>query len=408
MTAALDFALPPRLEAREPAEERGSGRDDVRMLVSELATGRVTDTHFRALPQFLRRGDLVVLNTSATLPAALRAWRADGSEIALHWSSDLPPLPPASGGWRAAGRGGDSDGASDGPLAADPELAADRLRARADRSEPQAEGVPLAARRNRLAQSAIVELRAAGGQTRLSVLHGDGAIHEGEVLRLAGGGRATILSPYRDSQRLWIARLALDLPVVDYLRRWGRPIRYSYIEKAFPISAYQTVYARSEGSAEMPSAGRAFTRSMLACLRHSGVGLAKLVLHTGVASLETHEKPYEEWYEVPAATAEKVRAAKAAGGRVIAVGTTVVRALESSVDREGQVVASSGWTDLVITPERGVHVVTGLLTGLHEPKATHLDMLQAIAGRETLARAYAVALEREYLWHEFGDLHLIV
>ena len=160
-------------------------------------------------------------------------------------------------------------------------------------------------------------------------------------------------------------------------------------------------------SAEMPSAGRAFTRSMLACLRHSGVGLAKLVLHTGVASLESHEKPYEEWYEVPLRTAEKVRETRAAGGRVIAVGTTVVRALESSVDDSGQVIASSGWTDLVITPERGVRVVTGLLTGLHEPKATHLDMLQAIAGRETLERAYGMALERGYLWHEFGDLHLI-
>jgi S-adenosylmethionine:tRNA ribosyltransferase-isomerase len=399
------------------------------MLVSELATGRVTDTHFRALPRFLRRGDLVVLNTSATLPAALRAWREDGSEIALHWSSPVPPLPQASGGWRAASGGGDADSESDGPLAEHPDVTGAGRAARADRSDPHAEGVLLAARRsplassdlplaarrqplapsgNPLAEPAVVELRAKGGQTRLSVLHGDAPIREGEVLTLSGGGRATLVAPYRDSERLWIARLALDLPVVDYLRRWGRPIRYSYIERPFPISAYQTVYARSEGSAEMPSAGRAFTRAMLACLRHSGVGLAKLVLHTGVASLETHEKPYEEWYEVPAATAEKVRATKAAGGRVIAVGTTVVRALESSIDREGQVVASAGWTDLVITPERGVRVVTGLLTGLHEPKATHLDMLQAIAGRETLERAYEVALEREYLWHEFGDVHLIV
>jgi S-adenosylmethionine:tRNA ribosyltransferase-isomerase len=402
---ALDFALPAQLEAREPAEERGSGRDDVRMLVSELATGRVTDTHFRALPQFLRRGDLVVLNTSATLPAALRAWRADGSEIALHWSSPLPPVRPASGGRRAAGGGGEMDGASDEPLAEVSDATNHGHTRVASQSEEHA--LPLAARRVPLAQPAVVELRAKGGQTRLSILRGDAPIHENEVLTLAGGGGVTILSPYRDSQRLWIARLELDLPVVDYLRRWGRPIRYSYIERPFPISAYQTVYARSEGSAEMPSAGRAFTRSMLACLRHSGVGLAKLVLHTGVASLESHEKPYEEWYEVPAATAEKVRRAKTAGGRVIAVGTTVVRALESSVDKRGQVIASSGWTDLVITPERGVRVVTGLLTGLHEPKATHLDMLQSIAGRETLERAYEVALEREYLWHEFGDLHLI-
>jgi S-adenosylmethionine:tRNA ribosyltransferase-isomerase len=233
-------------------------------------------------------------------------------------------------------------------------------------------------------------------------------VDAGEMLTLPGGGRATLLAPYRDSRRLWIAQLDIgDASIADYLRRWGRPIRYPYVVQPFPLSAYQTVYAQSEGSAEMPSAGRAFTKPMLACLRRCGVDLAKLVLHTGVASLESHERPYEEWYEVPLRTAERVRTARAAGGRVIAVGTTVVRALESSVDGDGNVVASRGWTDLVITAERGVRVVTGLLTGLHEPKATHLDMLQAIAGRETITRAYEVALEREYLWHEFGDLHLI-
>jgi S-adenosylmethionine:tRNA ribosyltransferase-isomerase len=180
------------------------------------------------------------------------------------------------------------------------------------------------------------------------------------------------------------------------------------VTDAFPISAYQTVYAQLEGSAEMASAGRAFTRSMLACLRARGVGIAKLVLHTGVASLELHEVPFDEWYEVPLRTAERIREVKQLGGRVIAVGTTVVRALESSVDANGDVIASRGWTDLVITPERGVHVVDGLLTGLHEPRATHLQMLEAIAGRETIEKAYAAALEHEYLWHEFGDLHLLV
>jgi S-adenosylmethionine:tRNA ribosyltransferase-isomerase len=158
----------------------------------------------------------------------------------------------------------------------------------------------------------------------------------------------------------------------------------------------------------MPSAGRAFTRPMLACLRTSGIGIARLVLHTGVASLESHEKPYEEWYEVTHRTAERIRETKRRGGRVIAVGTTVVRALETSVDANGEVVGSRGWTDLVITPERGVRVVDGLLTGLHEPRASHLAMLEAIAGRETIEKAYAAALHHQYLWHEFGDLHLII
>jgi S-adenosylmethionine:tRNA ribosyltransferase-isomerase len=332
---ALDFELPPELEAHEPPELRGSGRDDVRMIVSYKDGRTPTSAHFRELPNFLRAGDLLVLNTSATLPAALTALRANGDEIALHWSTSLP-----------------------GGL---------------DVVEPR-------------------KLEA----------------HAGEVFTLPGGATATLLTPYRDSHRLWIARLEIDRPIADYLRRWGRPIRYPYVPRQFPLSAYQTVFARLDGSAEMPSAGRAFTRPMLACLRARGVGIARLVLHTGVASLESHEKPYEEWYEVPQRTAERVRESKQRGGRVIAVGTTVVRALESSVDANGEVVGSRGWTDLVITPERGVHVVDGLLTGLHEPRASHLSMLEAIAGRETIEKAYAVALDREYLWHEFGDLHLIL
>jgi S-adenosylmethionine:tRNA ribosyltransferase-isomerase len=330
---ALDFALPPQLEAREPAELRASGRDDVRMLVSD--GDRVTHAHFRELPRFLRPGDLLVLNTSATVPAALTALRENGEEIALHWSTSLP------------------------------------------------------------AGLAVVEPRKV-------------EVRAGETLTIPGGGRVTLLAPYRRSHRLWVARFDVPLPPLDYLQRWGRPIAYSYVPRPFPLSAYQTVFARDAGSAEMPSAGRPFTRSLLACLRRGGVQLAKLLLHTGVASLEQHEEPYEEWYEVPLRTAERVRATREAGGRVVAVGTTVVRALESSVDAHGRSVASRGWTDLVITPERGVRVVDGLLTGLHEPQATHLAMLEAIAGREMVARAYGEALKREYLWHEFGDVHLIL
>src|SRR5438128_5734478 len=342
-TTALDFVLPPELEAREPAELRGSGRDDVRLMVS--SGNQIVHAHFRDLPRFLRPGDLLVLNTTATMPAALRARRENGEEIALHYSTSLP-----------------------GGLAV---------------VEPRAPHPgPLPA--------------------------GEGARRAGEELTLPGGGRARLLIPYRDSNRLWIAQLQLPEPLIDYLRRHGRPIAYSYIKEPFPLDAYQTVYARDEGSAEMPSAGRPFTRPMLACLRRSGVALAKIVLHAGVASLELHERPYEEWYEVPLRTAERVREAKARGGRVIAVGTTVVRALESSVDRGGNVIASRGWTDVVITPERGIKVVDALLTGFHEPRASHLRTLEAIAGREHIEGAYREALRHGYLWHEFGDLHLIV
>jgi S-adenosylmethionine:tRNA ribosyltransferase-isomerase len=230
----------------------------------------------------------------------------------------------------------------------------------------------------------------------------------GEVLRLPGGGAATLLAAHAGSRRLWVARLDLPSRPLDYLGRWGRPIAYSYLRGRWPLALYQTVYAREPGSAEMPSAGRAFSQAVLARLAERGVGFATLTLHAGVASLEEHEPPFEERYAVPAATASAVAAARARGGRVVAVGTTVVRALESAVDRAGRVVARRGWTDLIVTPERGVRAVDGLLTGFHEPRASHLAMLAAIAGRDNLERAYAAAVAGRYLWHEFGDLHLIL
>jgi S-adenosylmethionine:tRNA ribosyltransferase-isomerase len=229
-----------------------------------------------------------------------------------------------------------------------------------------------------------------------------------EVLALPGGGAATLLAPYADSQRLWLARLDLPTPFLEYLHRWGRPIAYPYVAGEWPLEMYQTVYANEPGSAEMPSAGRAFSPDVIERLTHKGVGFVTLTLHTGVASLEEHEPPYEEAYHVPLEVAEAVQGARAAGRRLIAVGTTVVRALETAADEQGRVIASRGWTDLVITPERGVRVVDALLTGFHEPRATHLAMLEAIAGRAHLERAYRAALEGRYLWHEFGDLHLIL
>ena len=158
----------------------------------------------------------------------------------------------------------------------------------------------------------------------------------------------------------------------------------------------------------MPSAGRAFTPELITSLVAAGVQVLPLLLHTGVASLEAHEPPYEEFYRVPAQTARQVTAARRNGQRIIAVGTTVVRALETVTDERGETHPGSGWTDIVITPQRGVRAVNGLLTGLHEPQATHLAMLAALAGRNHLRLAYGHALRKEYLWHEFGDLHLLI
>jgi S-adenosylmethionine:tRNA ribosyltransferase-isomerase len=330
----LDFELPADLEAREPPEARGLARDQVRLMVSHLGDDSIEHHRFVDLPNVLRPGDVLVANDSATLPAALTAYRQDGTEIALHISTHLP---------------GDSW---------------------------------------------VVEPR------RINPT-------PGEHLQLPGAATAQLLWPYLDSRRLWVARF--DPDVNQLMRRYGRPITYGYVNGRWPLEMYQTVYAERPGSAEMPSAGRAFTPNVLESLAHRGIEFVTLTLHTGVASLEMHERPYAEEYWVPELTAKTVRRAKAEGRRVIAVGTTVVRALESAFEVGwGEVVPTHAWTELVITPERGVHVVDSLLTGFHEPRATHLAMLEAIAGRRHLETTYASALAHRYLWHEFGDLHLIL
>ena len=352
LDTALDFQLPPELEAVEPPEARGLARDEVRLMVSHRAGNRIVHARFRDIGQFLEPGDVLVINTSGTLSAALNVRRADGAPLELHLSTHLP-----AGAW-------------------------------------------------------VVELRRLEGTLTKTFYEAT----RGEVLSLPEGGVATLHAPYRPDRitapgvpaRLWAATLNLPVSLHDYLRRHGFPIRYTYVKQPWPITYYQTVYATEAGSAEMPSAGRAFTPELITHLVAQGVHIVPLVLHTGVASLESHEPPYEEFYRVPAETARTVNAARAAGKRVVAVGTTVVRALETGTEADGVVHPGEGWTRLVITPQRGLRAVTALLTGFHEPRATHLAMLEALAGAEHICLAYREALRRGYLWHEFGDSHLIL
>jgi S-adenosylmethionine:tRNA ribosyltransferase-isomerase len=351
----FDFAVPPELEASAPPEERGLRRDGVRMMTSSHDGEQIVHTRFDRLPDLLLPGDVLVVNTSATLPAALDGARDDGSAITVHLST------------RSSEREWTIE-----------------LRERDEKStRPYRDGRP------------------------------------GDVIALPGGGRATLVAPHRressldvhsvvDGVRLWDAIVEIDRPVDEYLHLHGRPIRYRYVGRDWPLPYYQTVFAREPGSAEMPSAARPFTPRTVVDLVARGVVIVPVVLHTGVASLEDHEPPYEELFRVHAATAGVINAARAAGRRIIAVGTTVVRALESAAREGGLVREAAGWTDLVVTPERGVRVVDGILTGLHEPRATHLAMLEAIAGRGHLERTYREAIERRYLWHEFGDVHLIL
>ncbi|MFG1998425.1 S-adenosylmethionine:tRNA ribosyltransferase-isomerase [Spirillospora sp. NPDC048911] len=379
MTETLEFTLPPALEAHEPPEARGRTRDGVRLLVGRRAGGEVSHHEFRALPDLLRPGDLLVVNTSATLPAAVRL-----DKIAVHFSTPLP-TPSAAAMF---------------PV----ETAAEALAA-----TPAAVPVPASAATPAVGAEAdggdrlwLVELRRRTGKA--SVPYGGGC--PGEWIPMPGGATLTLIG--RRTERLWEARLSTD--VVPYLRAYGRPIRYGYVRRDWPTAAYQTTFAhdRSTGSAEMPSAARPFTPELVTRLVSGGVLLAPITLHTGVASPEAHEPPYAERYEVPEQTADLVNHVRARGGDVIAVGTTAVRALETAAGSNGRVQASSGWTEHIITPEDGVRVVDGLLTGLHEPKSSHLMMLTAIAGHDLLKSTYQAALDESYLWHEFGDLNLLL
>ena len=359
MSAALAFELPARLEATEPPPVR----DEVRLLAASPAG--LSHHDFTDLPDLLQPGDLLVVNTSATLPAALPA----GGTLRLHLST---PLPGAF--------------ADDGH------------------------------------ERWVVELRDGSAPYRRG--------RAGERLALPGGGVAELLAPYLGGQRLWAARLTLPEPLLAYLDHHGEPIRYRHLPDPRPLSDFQTIFALEPGSAEMPSAGRPFSRRVLDALAARGVGVASIVLHCGVSSLERGETPYPERFKVSAETAAAVNAAE----RVIAVGTTVVRALESAAQLRGsdpltadrvsesstnagkievrgsdpRVEAVEGWTRLVVTPETGVRMVDGIVTGWHEPDASHLLLLEAIAGRELVERSYAEALARGYHWHEFGDSHLLL
>lgn len=346
MTAtALPFSLPAALEASEPPEARGLTRDSVRMLVASGTDGRLVHSTFSLLPTFLDEGDLVVVNTSGTLAAAADGTDPSGHPVAVHFSTELGP-----GMWVVEPR---------------------RPSARA--TEPWGYGEPPAR------------------------------------VVLADGASVELLEPFAGSRRLWIALVCTPVPVTRWLAVHGRPIRYGYVRDTWPISTYQSVYVTEPGSAEMPSAGRPFTTDIVTRLVAKGVGVTPIVLHTGVASLEAGEHPYPERVKVPDATARRVNLAKAMRRRVVAIGTTVVRALESAVDPgSGEVRPVDGWTDLVVTPDRRIAVVDGLLTGWHEPAASHLLMLEAVAGRELLERSYDAALSEGYLWHEFGDSHLVL
>jgi S-adenosylmethionine:tRNA ribosyltransferase-isomerase len=338
------FELPPELSADRPPERRGLARDQVRLLVIDRQTGSVTHTRFDQVSHFLRPGDLLVFNSSGTLPAVLSATVAQQKEpVEVRLAEHLP------------------------------------------------DNIWLA----------------------LLLPHSV----EASGLRLDFGRGLTAQVLTRDFQipRLWRLRFsATGTELLDLIYRLGNPVRYRYVSGAWKLSYYQNVYAQTPGSSEMPSAGRAFSWRLLFGLRRMGIKSTHITLHTGLSSYMDNDfdrrRPMsEEEYWISEESAQKIGRAQTNRGRIIAVGTTVVRALESAVLAQGNKLrASNDYTRLRISDRHHLQLVNGLITGLHEPEASHLDLLSAFIPKETLFAAYLEAIQQGYLWHEFGDLNLIV
>ena len=330
IAAALPRGL---VEATAPPEYRGVARDGVRMLVTDRRTNSHAHARFYDLPDLLRAGDLLVVNDSATLPAAITARRTNGDQVLVHVSTMIA--------------------------------------------------------------------------ARLWTVEPRGPVVTGETLSLPGGASATLLAPIDPARpRLWYASFRMSEPMYAFLVRFGAPITYGYVDRSYPLREYQTFFARNIGSSEMPSAARPFTKAVVGRLRDRGIEIATVTLHCGVASFESPERPGIERFTVSAATAHRVNAARAEGRRVVAVGTTVVRALETAATPDG-VTAAAGWTDLFIDESYRLNAVDALLSGFHDSNATHVSMLHAFISADLLQHAYAEAADHGYACHEFGDVHLI-
>lgn len=342
------LSVPPELAATAPPEVRGLSRDGVRLLVTCSECGEIQHRHFGALPDYLGTGDLIVVNYSRTLPAALMGTRSDGTVVGVHLSGHISDC------------------------------------------------------------RCVIELRHVSDRADGPFLTAE----PGDLIALPGQQFVRLECPYYGENsaracRLWWGSVTFGDAWLAYLEQYGSPIRYSYSRK-WPLHFYQTIFGRKPGSAEMPSAGRPFSRRVLEMLASKGVEVVGILLHTGFSSPEWDEGPQIEFFDVPAATAIRINQTLGAGRHVVAVGTTVVRALESATAPDGVLRAASGWTDLVVGPERGVRTADCILTGLHEPVSTHLSLISAFIQPSLLERGYREAIRQGYLWHEFGDSHVIV
>lgn len=349
MSTPFTFLLPEELSAKEPPERRGIARDGVRLMAINRKSGEIQHSRFNNISEFLHPGDLLIFNTSRTLPASLKG--CDGALdkcLEIRLAQHLP-----DDSWLAL--------------------------LMCQQGDPFACG-----------------------------------LQQGINLDFGEGLTAKVENQDINIPRLWKIRFSLaGTQLIDSIYRLGNPIRYEYVSEPWDLDYYQTVYAKQPGSAEMPSAGRAFTWKLLFDLKRSSIETAQIVLHTGLSSymddeLDALHPASEEEYFISETAAQKINRTRQQGGRIIAVGTTVVRALESAVDIDGLIKPQHNYTRLHISAQHQLRAVDGLLTGMHEPEASHLDLLTAFLPAEEIRIAYEDAVQRGYLWHEFGDLNLIV
>lgn len=343
----IHFELPGHLSCPQPTELRNVPRDAVRLLVTAGRQGVAEHTTFAYLDRYLRPGDVLVINTSATQPSALPVALPDGRRGIIHLSTRV--------------------------------------------NEEQW----------------LLEIR----EVVKNKTHRWKEGHEGMTFLLPERGSITLTKRFyedRELLHLWVAEFHTSQPPERYLAEHALPIKYENLNQHYPLEYYQTFFSFHPGSSEMPSAGRGFTQRLVERLLEKGIVFAPILLHTGVSSLEENEAPYPEYLEISPVSAAAINVAKARGKRIVAVGTTAVRAVESAVNTKGKVIPYHGYTDLYIDEDYDMKIVNGLLTGFHEPKASHLHMLQAVAGFEHIDTAYQTAIASNYYWHQFGDLHLIM
>lgn len=344
--SVIQFDLPRHLACPKPTEERNLARDEVRLLVT-TGSGQIDHTSFNHFPSFLQKGDVLVVNTSATIPAALPVSLPDGRQGRLHISTKLN-----------------------------------------DRKW-------------------LIEIREITGNKTKRWHQGE----EGVVFQLPSAASVTLKQRFYKNEQwlhLWVADFNLHQPMHAYLSVNAKPVQYEKLDQQYPLSYYQTFFSFHPGSSETPSAGRGFTAGLVERLLKKGVILAPVILHTGVSSLEENETPYPEYMEIDPITAALINTAKSQCKKIIAVGTTAIRAIETAVNNSGIVLPYRGNTELFIDESYTMKVIDGLLTGFHEPRASHLNMLQSVGGYEHIDRAYQEAIKAGYYWHQFGDLHLIL